>query len=307
MTEAPNVPQVPWLQPTTTKQYVKYMTVLGIVMILCIVAAVWFAGRVNPIAPVLQKSRSLMDDHRYDEAIALLLPVIQDIEKTRGPEDTSLVKHFDLLAEVYTATQKEAEAGALWKRSYEIRRKHLGPDHPETIASGDKWAMSLLAQKKYAEAEPLLKKALAHREGYFGPDDPGLMPSLNRMAEFYLVQGKAAEAEPYAKRSVTIGRLKVGLQPPSFADAQHRYAAVLTALGKFDDAIPLYVNALAAKARQLPEAAHIPPKPGQIAHADFADLCKEAAACYRSAGKEKEAKELEAKAELILHPKDPGR
>ena len=90
MTEAPKVPQVPWLQPTTTKQYVKYMTVLGIVMILCIVAAVWFAGRVNPIAPVLQKSRSLMDDHRYDEAIALLVPVIQDIEKTRGPEDTSL-------------------------------------------------------------------------------------------------------------------------------------------------------------------------------------------------------------------------
>jgi tetratricopeptide (TPR) repeat protein len=129
------------------------------------------------------------------------------------------------------------------------------------------------------------------------------MPSLNRLAEFYLVQGKAAEADPYAKRSVTIGRLKVGLQPPSFAEAQHRYAAVLAALGKFDDAIPLYVNALAAKSRQLPEAAHIPPKPGQIAHADFADLCKEAAACYRGAGKEKEAKELEAKAELILKPK----
>ena len=50
-------------------------------------------------------------------------------------------------------------------------------------------------------------------------------------------------------------------------------------------------------------AAHIPPKPGQIAHADFADLCKEAAAVYRKAGKEKDAKELEEKAELILHPK----
>jgi hypothetical protein len=303
MTEAPKVPQVPWFQPTTTKQYMKYMMVLVSVMILCIIAAVWFAGRVNPIPPVIQKSRNLMDEHRYDEAVALLLPIIQDIEKTRGPEDTALVKHFDLLAESYSATTKEAEAGELWKRSYEIRRKHLGPDHPETIASGDKYAMSLLAQKKYAEAEPLLKKALAHREGYFGADDPGLMPSLNRLAELYLLQGKAAEAEPYARRSVVIGRLKVGLQPASFGDAQQRLAAVLTALGKFDDAIPLYVNALAAKSRQLPEAAHIPPKPGQIAHGDFADLCKEAAACYRSAGKEKEAQELDAKAELILHPK----
>jgi tetratricopeptide (TPR) repeat protein len=303
MTEAPKVPQVPWLQPTTSAQYVRYMTVLGTIMVLCIAGAVWFSTRVNPIPPVIQKSRNLMEERRYDEAVALLLPVIQGIEKSRGPEDTTLVKHFDLLAEIYTATNREAEAGELWKRSFDIRRKNLGPDHPESIGSGDRWAMSLLKQKKFAEAEPLLRKSLAHREGYFGPEDPGIMPSLNRMAELYLAQGKIDEAEPFARRSVAIGRLKVGLQPPSFGEAQHFYGRVLAAQGKADEAVPLYANALAAAARLLPEAAHIPPKPGQISHGDFADLCKEAAAVYRKAGKEKDAKELEAKAELILHPK----
>jgi hypothetical protein len=119
MTDAP---KVPWLQPNTPKQYMKYMMVLVALLIACILGAVWFAGRVNPIAPVLQKSRNLMDERRYDEAVALLLPVIQDIEKTRGPEDTALVKHFDLLAEIYAAMGKEPEAGELWKRSYEIRK-----------------------------------------------------------------------------------------------------------------------------------------------------------------------------------------
>jgi len=303
MTEAPKLPPVPWLQPTTTHQYVRTMTVLGTIMVLCIAGAVWFSTRVNPIPPVIQKSRNLMEERRYDEAVALLLPVIQGIEKDRGPEDTTLVKHFDVLAEIYTATGKHAEAAELWKRSFEIRRKHLGPDHPESIGSGDKWAMALLAQKNYAEAEPLLKKSLAHREGYFGAEDPGIMPSLNRLAELYLAQGKIEEAEPYARRSVDIGRRKIGLQPPSFGEAQRYYGAVLAAQGKPGEAIPLYDNALKAESTRLPEAAHIPPKPGQISHGDFADLCKEAAAVYRKAGKEKEAKELEAKADLILHPK----
>ncbi|HUR39318.1 MAG TPA: tetratricopeptide repeat protein, partial [Planctomycetota bacterium] len=141
MTDAP---KVPWLQPTTTKQYMKYMSVLVVLMIACIFGAVWFASRVSPIPPVIQKSRNLMDERRYDDAVALLLPVVQEIEKTRGPEDPTLVKHFDLLAEIYTGMGKEAEAGELWKRSYEIRKKHLGPDHPEAIGSGDKMAMSLI-------------------------------------------------------------------------------------------------------------------------------------------------------------------
>jgi tetratricopeptide (TPR) repeat protein len=304
MTDAP---KVPWFQPTTTKQYMKYMSVLVALLIACILGAVWFASRVSPIPPVIQKSRDLMAERRYDEAVALLLPVVQEIEKTRGPEDTALVKHFDLLAEIYAAMGKESEAGEIWKRSYEIRKKHLGPDHPEAIASGDRMAMSLISQKKFAEAEPFLKKALAHREGYFGAEDSGVMPSLNRLAELYVSQGKFAEAEPYARRSVTIGRLKVGLQPPSFSDSQRLLGAALAGLGKPEDAVPLYANALTSKARLLPEAAHIPPKPGQIAHADFAALCKEAAAVYRKAGKEKEAQELEGKAEQILHPKEPGR
>jgi len=275
-------------------------------MVLCIIGAFWFASRVNPIAPVIQKSRNLMDERRYDEAVGLLLPVVQEIEKTRGPEDTALVKHFDLLAEIYTRMGKEAEAGELWKRSYEIRKKHLGPDHPESIGSGDKMAQSLITQKKFAEAEPLLKKSLAHREAYFGAEDPGIMLSLNRLAELYLAQGKFAEAEPYARRSVTIGRLKIGLQPASFGDSQHCLGAALAGLGKAEEAVPLYAGALGFKSRLLPEAAHIPPKPGQIAHADFANLCKEAAAVYRKAGKEKEALELESKAERILKPKEPG-
>lgn len=300
----PARPSVPWIEPKSPKQLALTIGVLGVVMLACIGGAVYIKMGGGSIPPVLQNSRNLLEERRYDEAIGLLKPVIAEIEKTRGPEDSALVKHFDLLAEVYTAAGKPAEAEVLWKRSYEIRRKMVGSDHPETIGSGDKWAMSLIAQKKFAEAEPLLKRSLTHREAAFGADDDRLIPSLNRLAELYLGWGKLPEAEAAAKRSVTLGRMKIGLQPLSYGDAQRWMAAVCAAQGKWEDAVPLYQAALTMKARQLPEAAHIPPKQGQIAHADFADLCKEAAVACRKAGKEKEAKDLEEKAEIILRPKE---
>jgi len=300
MTDAP---AVPWLQPKNKKQFVVYLGVLGSLLVVCVIVMIWFATRVPSVPPVIQKARNLLEDRKFDEAIALLQPVIEGIEKTRGPEDTTLVKHFDLLAQIYEATGRHAEAEPLWRRSLEIRRKHLGADHPEVIGSGDKLAMSLLAQKKYPEAETLLKKSMAHREIAFGPDDSRLMPSLNRLAELEVAQGRFAEAEPLARRAVQIGGSTIGLQPPSLADSRRWLGAALAGLGKAEEAIPLYEQMLAKKKTQLPEAAHIPPKPGQISHADFADLCREAAAVYRKAGKEKEAKDLEEKAELILHPK----
>lgn len=303
MTTTPPIPerQVPWFQPKSGRQYAVFMAILVALMIGSIVFTL--KARTPSIPPVIQKARNLLDERKFDEAAALLLPVIQEIEKTGGLEDTRLVKHFDLLAQVYEATNKYADAEPLWRRSLLIRSKNLGPEHPEVIGSGDKVAMCLIAEKKFADAEPLLKKSLAHREKAFGDDDDRIMPSLNRLSELYVAQQKFAEAEPYAQRAVTIGRSKIGLQPPAFADSQRWLGAVLAGLGKPEDAAVLYANAISLKVRTLPDAPHIPPKAGQMSHVDFADLCKEAAAVYRKAGKEKDAKELEAKAEAILKPK----
>lgn len=293
---------VPWFQPKSGRQFAVMIGVLGTLLVGSIVLT-FTKARGPAIPPVIQKARNLMEDRKYDEAAALLRPVIAEIEKTRGPEDPTLVKHFDLLAQVHEAAGKPAEAEPLWRRSLLIRQRLLGPEHPEVIGSGDKLAMSLLDQKKFPEAEALLKKSLAHREKVFEPDDPKLMPSLNRLAELCVAQSKFAEGEPYATRAVQIGRGTMGLTPPAFGDSQRWLGAILAGLGKYEDAVPLYSNALASKVKQLPDAAHIPPKQGQIAHADFSALCKEAAAVYRKAGKEKDAKDLEEKAELLLKPK----
>lgn len=303
MIKPPAAPVVPWFQPKSKKQFVVYISVLAAAMIACLAGVIVMGTRTAAVPPVIQKSRNLMEERKFDEAVALLLPVIAEIEKTGGAEDTRLVKHFDILAQIYEATDKNAEAEPLWRRAMQIRLKALGPEHPEVIGSGDKLAMSLIAQKKFPEAETLLKKSLAHREKAFSPDDSRIMPSLNRLAELYVAQGKFAEGEPHALRAVQIGRGTMGLTPPAFGDSQRWLGAIYAGLDKAADAVPLYANALSSKAKQLPDAAHIPPKAGQIAHADFAALCREAAAVYRKAGKEKEAKELEAKAELILKPK----
>lgn len=298
--------QAPWFQPKSKGQL---FAVVGI--LLAIIAGAWIYGlsylkkiTAAAPAPVIQKARNLLEERKYDEAVGTLLPVIQEIERTRGPEDTSLVKHCDLLASVYEAMKKDAEAEPMWRKSFDIRRKNLGPDHPESIGSGDKLGMCLVAQGKYAEAETLLKKSLAHREAYYGADNEGILVSLNHLAELSLAQKKWAEAESYAGRAVKIGRSKIGLMPAGMPEAQHLLGKALAGLEKYEDALPLYDAALKYKVRLLPEAPHIPPKAGQISHGDFSDLCKEYAAVLRKAGKEKEAKELDAKAESVLKPKE---
>lgn len=302
----PPIAAAPWFQPKSKNQFILMIVVLvGAIAVAWIVGLAWInriSASVPP--PVIQKARNLFDEKKYDEAAGVLLPVIQEIEKTRGPEDTMLVKHFDLLALIYGAMKKDADAETLWRRSYDIRRKNLGLEHPETIGSGDKLAASLLAQGKYAEAEPFYRKSLAHREGYYGADDPGIMPSLNHMAELFLAQKKYADAEPFAQRAVKIGRAKTGLMPPAYADCLRALGAVYAGQEKYDDAIPLYDLSVKMKARLLPDAPHIPPKPGQISHGDFSDLCKEFCVVLRKAGKEKDAKEIEAKVEAVSKPKE---
>jgi tetratricopeptide (TPR) repeat protein len=302
----PPAPAAPWFQPKSKKQL---FLIVAILVAAIIGLWVWGLRRIRQITadmppPIIQKARNLFEEKKNDEAVALLTDAIQQIEKARGPEDTYLVKHFDLLATIYGETNRQAQAEPLWRRTLDIRRKNLGPDHPEVMGSGDKLGLCLVAQGKCADAEPLLRKSLTHREAYYGADDPGIMPSLNHMSELYLAQKKYAEAEPFASRAVKIGRSKTGLMPASYADSLHHLGTVYAGQEKWADAVPLFDLSVKLKVRQLPDKPHIPPKPGQIHHSEFAELCKEAVVVFRKAGKEKEAKELEAKADAVLNPKE---
>jgi tetratricopeptide (TPR) repeat protein len=295
----------PWFQPKSKAQLA-----VVVVVLLGAIAGAWIFGlsylkkaSAGLPPPVIQKARNLFEERRHDEAIALLTDAVRQIEQAKGPEDPTLVKHFDLLATIYEDKNKHADAEPLWRRVYEIRKKHLGADHPEVIGSGDKLGLCLIAESKFAEAEPFLRKSLAHRETYYGAENAGILSSLNHLAELCLAQKKYEEARAFADRAVKIGRSQVGLMPAAYPDSQRLLGAALAGLGKPDDAVPLYDAAVKAKVKLLPDAPHIPPKQGQISHGDFADLCKEYAAVLRKAGKEKEAKELEAKAEAVLTPK----
>ncbi len=302
----PKAPVAPWFQPKSKTQLFLVVGVLLTVIVGAWVGGLaWLRKKTGEMpAPFMQKSTALYEERRYDEAVALLTDSIAQIEKSQGAQSMYLVKPLDLLATVYDATKKQADAETQWRRAYDIRRKHLYPDHPEIIASGDKLGLCLIAEGKYADAEPLLKKSLAHREAYFGSDHKEIMRSLNNMAELHLAQKKYAEAQVFAERAVKIGRGSIGLLPAAFPDSQRCLAAALSGQEKYADAIPLYDAVLKAKEKLLPAAPHIPPKPDQISHVDFADLCKEYAAVLRKGGKEKEAKEMEARAAAALKPKE---
>ena len=77
------------------------------------------------------------------------------------------------------AQGKYAEAGPLFQKALDIRRKVLGEDHPDTAWSYNNVAYNLNAQGKYAEAGPLFQKALDIFRRLLGEGHPDTAASYN--------------------------------------------------------------------------------------------------------------------------------
>ena len=280
---------IPHFQPKTRKQYFVMMGVLVILTIgTAVGSAVWRFSGTNKARQdaVILKATKFHDRDMDDAAIEVLKAAIATEEQKGNGNDPGLVHVFDFLGSLCQLRGRDAEAEAAWRRALALRLRELGSEHPEVLDTSDKLAAALKGQKKYEEAEKLLKQSLAKREEYRGSkDDPGLLGSINRLAELYMSQEKWAEAEEQARRAVAIGRATMGLVPPSLADSLRDLGAILVAQQKPQEAEPLQRRALAMREAQT--------RRNEI---DIRAACKALAETLRKLGKEKEAKEFEARA-----------
>src|SRR5215813_1902604 len=116
----------------------------------------------------------------------------------------SALRQVAILAYVYQAEGRYAEAGPLYRRDLAITEKALGPDHPEVGATLNNLAELYHGRGRYGDAEPLYKRALSIDEKALGPDHPDVAIDLNNLAELYRAQGRTAEAKPLLKRVLAI-------------------------------------------------------------------------------------------------------
>ncbi len=145
----------------------------------------------------------------YGEAVKQTEAALE-AAKAFGPDDLRLANTLNILASLYHAQGKYAEAEPLHKRALAIREKMLGPEHPDLALSLNNLAMLYHDLGKYSEAEPLHKRALAIWEKALGPNHPYVATGLENYALLLRKTERTSEAENVGARAKAIRASALG-------------------------------------------------------------------------------------------------
>ncbi|MGP0092687.1 MAG: tetratricopeptide repeat protein [Xanthobacteraceae bacterium] len=150
-----------------------------------------------------------------------------------------------MLALLFDAKARLAEAEPLMRRALAIGEANYGPDHPAVALRLNNLATLLQATNRLAEAEPLMRRALAIDEASYGPDHPAVATDLNNLAQLLQDTNRPAEAEPLMRRALAIDEASYGPDHPDVATDLNNLAQLLQDTNRLVEAEPLMRRALA--------------------------------------------------------------
>lgn len=227
-------------------------------------------------API-QAGTDAMAKRQYAEAEKSFREALTVAQKF-GPKDAGVSAALMYLAEAVDAQSRPDEAEALAHRSIaalEQTLKGVKPKGPEqefyyvnvSAAAFDRAGELFIKHHKYAEAEALYGRTIKLREKFvptkppekMNNDDflryagnlmtgaePKLADSYERLAGLYFIQQKFAPAAELYRKSQPIRETEESTNPRPLAQTLVNLAATYSALGKFDEAGPLFVRGLKA-------------------------------------------------------------
>ncbi len=224
---------------------------------------------------------------RYAEAEALakqVLAIREKILKTLeftgtdlGPDHPDIAASLDLLAELYTAQGRYAEAEPLQKRALAIREKKRQQEKRQEARAKfhNEQAKFWARQGNLASAVWDLERALALMEKTFGPKHPEVLTIRADLATLYRAEGREQDAKRLLGARVAqdtsweieMGAGRRAYQQGDYAEAEkhfkvalgktdekagqgtattlHALGSVYQAQGRFAEAEPLHKRALA--------------------------------------------------------------
>ncbi|HEX6895701.1 MAG TPA: tetratricopeptide repeat protein, partial [Bryobacteraceae bacterium] len=146
----------------------------GTACLLLLACGVVYAQADDPVQ-LREQAAALVAQGKFGEAEPLLVRALESLEQESGPEALGLTGAIGLLAALYRAEGRNAEAQKLYERSLAIRRKNANsasPDfNPDLIPDLKSLAGLYAAQGKTSEAELSYLRVIAIREQFFGADD----------------------------------------------------------------------------------------------------------------------------------------
>ena len=193
-----------------------------------------------------------------------------------------------LLAALYEAQGRYAEAEPLFKRSIVTMEETLDPNHSDLATGLNHLGLLYYVQGKYADAEPLFKRALLIREKTLGPDHPDVARSLNNLGLLYKTLGHYADAEPLYQQALLIWDRIMGKSSLESATALNNLGTLYQVQGLFADAEENFKRSLVISEKFL-----------GIDHPEVATNLSNLGEFYRSQGRYSDAEEVFKKALLI--------
>ena len=176
----------------------------------------------------------------YTRVLGCYQRVVEETEKTKGPNDPAVAWALDDLGQFYNASGEHARAEPAFRRAMAIY-EGAGPAHAISLGRVMNNLASLyLAKGEPARAEPLLDKAVVIAEKALGPDHPSVAASLNNQAIGQHHKGDLAKAHATCERACAIYDKSGPHFAPDSARCAQNLGAVLQSEGDYAKVAPLY-------------------------------------------------------------------
>ncbi len=193
----------------------------------------------------------LQDQGRLAEARDLIEAAVANDRRRYGDRHSLTLTSIGQLAGLHTDLGQLDEAERLQRECYEGRMIVLGPDHGDTIRAKALLAKLVLVRGHAAQAADLLREVIDSQKRILGPGHPDLAVSLNFLAEVMLAQGDTVQALDLNEQAIRINDGAQSYELGLGGKLRFFRARILHALGRGEEALPLYLEAHASMEREL--------------------------------------------------------
>ena len=243
------------------------------------------AGGLEDLASLYQVMGRIYEaETMYRQALLLL-------EKAYGSDNPELVSVLNNLADIYMDLGSYSKAEENFERSFNIMKKAFGPGHLRTGRCLANLGYLYLKTGRYDESEKHYQSAMAILEKERGPEDAGIAEYLSDLGRLCLKTGRYGEAEKHLKRGLAIcDKSGEKTKPAVRASILGNFGCLYDrGFGRYEEAESYFKKALKIIEQDL-----------STSDSEAREAMKEYADLLRRLGKDKDAKELEARLKSSL-------
>ncbi|MBZ0269877.1 tetratricopeptide repeat protein, partial [bacterium] len=196
----------------------------------------------------------LLDMERLEEAVAVARRTVDLLAARHGPEHPFTAAASSLLGRILARSGDFDGGIGRIREALAATDRVLGPESREALIGRTNLGQLLMDAGRDDEAIPLLREAEAGARRLLGERHPLRAQLLRSLARAHLARDSVAVAEREFREALSILREANGDSPTLFYP-MNDHAAALRRLGRYDEAEPLFVEAI-SRARPLLGEAH---------------------------------------------------